>query len=257
MKRFILDSGPDKNGFIRLKEKNFHYLARVRRLSVGESFPALTPEGIKVIVKICSTDNNVLKGLCSEEIETEEKPSYPLLILLQALPKGDKMDTIVRQAAEGGITEIVPFKSQNSVSKIKLQEKFSRWQRIIKEARQQSGSSVATTIRAPMTIEELFDYWEKLKNEYPKTLGLFFHQLPLEKKSLHSYLDIRPHLAALVIGPEGGFSDIEAVKFLEAGFKPITMGDFVLRTETAALYAAAAVKIILLENESWQLKKNL
>jgi 16S rRNA (uracil1498-N3)-methyltransferase len=59
----------------------------------------------------------------------------------------------------------------------------------------------------------------------------------------------------MVIGPEGGFSDKEVSLFLENGFKVLTIGDTVLRTETAALYCAAAIRILLLEKDSWKLKQ--
>ena len=87
----------------------------------------------------------------------------------------------------------------------------------------------------------------------PGTLGLLFHHLPLENKSLHGYLGkCTPEMVALAVGPEGGFSSAEAGRFIAAGFKPFTIGDTILRTETAALYAAAAVRILLLERDSWE-----
>jgi 16S rRNA (uracil1498-N3)-methyltransferase len=107
-----------------------------------------------------------------------------------------------------------------------------------------------------MTISELFEYWEKMKKN---ALGLLFlHPHPgkgLEQKSLHSYLDSVPKIVAFTVGPEGGFSDKEVSLFVENGFKPFTIGETVLRTETAALYCAAAIKILLLEKNSWELKQ--
>jgi 16S rRNA (uracil1498-N3)-methyltransferase len=185
----------------------------------------------------------------------------PKIVLLQALPKGEKMDLIVRQAAEGGITEIVPFLSDFSVAKTKASsQKFSRWERIIKEARQQSGSKIATKISEILTKEELFTYWGKLKENGAlaaklPALGLLFHHQGLAQNSLHSYLDSNPGVVALAIGPEGGFSEAETPVFMENGFKPFTIGDTVLRTETAALYCSAAVRILLLERNSWVLKQ--
>jgi 16S rRNA (uracil1498-N3)-methyltransferase len=150
----------------------------------------------------------------------------------------------------------VPFVSEFSVVKnIKsMGHKFARWERIIKEARQQSGSLEQTVIRQPLSIDELFAFWEELKTQNTRALGLLFHHLPLEKGSLHGYLEKKPEITALAVGPEGGFSDSEARRFLDAGFKPVTIGETILRTETAALYAQAAVRIILLERDSWEMK---
>jgi 16S rRNA (uracil1498-N3)-methyltransferase len=163
------------------------------------------------------------------------------------------MDLIVRQAAEGGVAEIVPFVSEHSVPRFGggAGNRLGRWERIVKEARQQSGSRTATTVRPPLDRGELFAYWEDLKGRRPKALGLLFHQSPLEQASLHSYLSINPEIVVLVIGPEGGFSPAEVSRFLAAGFKPLTIGDTVLRTETAALYGSAAIRIILLESDWW------
>ena len=263
MKQFILNNEPDKNGQVRLENSDYRYLVRVRRLAPREYFHALLPGGGEVLVRVCSVDNNVLVGeiVRSVHAEAASKRSMPPIILFQALPKGEKMDLIVRQAAEGGLAEIVPFASEFSAVKIEKPEtdtgkwqKFSRWERIIKEARQQSGSATATIVRQPMSMDSLFAYWEQIKEEQPEVLGLFFHHLPLANESLHGYLSKRFGMVVLAIGPEGGFSSNETERFLTAGFKPFTIGDTILRTETAALYMAAAVRILLLEKDSWKLK---
>ena len=274
MKQFILGKEPDRDNIVRLEGNDYRYLVRVRRFAAGEFFPALLPNGEETQVEILSIDRGVLTGKCSvpsmpetgmEAASTTAK--LPQIILFQALPKGDKMDLIVRQAAESGITEIVPFTSEFSIAKTGVRgQKFSRWERIVREARQQSGSKTATSIHERLTKDELFEYWTKLKET--GALGLLFHHQEanlspsgpveiqgLEKESLHSYLDSVPRIVALAIGPEGGFSDTEVSLFLENGFKPVKIGDTVLRTETAALYCAAAVKILLLERDSWELKQ--
>jgi 16S rRNA (uracil1498-N3)-methyltransferase len=168
------------------------------------------------------------------------------------------MDLIVRQAAEGGLAEVVPFASEHTVPRPGAGEsgggpenRVRRWEKIIREARQQSGSPTDTRIRPPLSPDGLFAYWEELRGRAPGILGLLFHQTPLEQASLHGYLSREPEIVVLAIGPEGGFSPGEVSRFLGAGFQPLTIGDTVLRTETAALYGAAAVRIILLENTSW------
>jgi 16S rRNA (uracil1498-N3)-methyltransferase len=255
VKQFILENEPDRD-IVRLEGKDYRYLVRVRRLAAGENFPALLPNGKETLVQILSINNNVLTGKCVAPEGLNLNEQTPTIILFQALPKSDKMDLIVRQAAEGGIAEIVPFISEFSTVKKSTEksgEKFSRWERIIKEARQQSGSKTATSIREPLTINELFEYWKKRKDS--GSLGLLFHHQGIAQESLHSYLNNNPALVALAVGPEGGFSDKEVSLFLENGFKPFTIGETVLRTETAALYCAAVIKILLLEKDSWELKQ--
>jgi 16S rRNA (uracil1498-N3)-methyltransferase len=286
MKQFLLPVSPAPDGSVQLKGKDYHYLVRVRRLGVGDSFPALAPardtgsgrNGGKVLVEVLSVDGGMLIGRClpmeaaGSEMVLEaagkspgESPgptrkavaaeSSPPILLFQALPKGTRMDLIVRQAAETGIAGIVPFAAERSVPKLRDRDgKFERWERIIREARQQSGSAAPTSLSGPLSMEGLLSYWETLKSRCSRPLGILFHQdpvSPLEKVILHDYLGKVPDVVALVIGPEGGFSPAEVSRFLEAGFKPFKLGDAVLRTETAALYGAAAVRIILLENTSW------
>ncbi|MDR1837816.1 MAG: 16S rRNA (uracil(1498)-N(3))-methyltransferase [Treponema sp.] len=260
MKQFILANEP-VDDTVRLEGGDFRYLVRVRRLAVGEFFPALLPNGAETLVQVLSIGGGVLTGKCLPNNEAAPVPpetQIPPIVLFQAMPKGEKMDLIVRQAAEGGITEIVPFVSEFSAAKGKTGgQKYSRWERIIKEARQQSGSKIATSIRPPLAKDELFDYWKELKEA--GAIGLLFHHpvrsQGLEQNSLHSYLNSIPQTLALAIGPEGGFSDNEVSLFLENGFKPLTIGDTILRTETAALYCAAAVRILLLEKNWWELKQ--
>jgi 16S rRNA (uracil1498-N3)-methyltransferase len=254
MKRFILNQAPGSDGKIRLSGEDYHYLVRVRRLAPGEIFPALLPGGGETLVQVLSVEGGVLTGLCGAEKPGAGSPGLPPIFLFQALPKAGKMDLIVRQAAEGGLTEIVPFSSEYSIPRLSDEgqgNRLRRWEKIIREARQQSGSSVATTVKPPVTLAGLLDYWETLKSRTGKALGLLFHQCPLEQASLHGYLSGDPEIVVLAIGPEGGFSPGEVSRFLEAGFKPLTIGDTVLRTETAALYGAAAIRIILLESASW------
>ena len=244
---------------MRLGGDAYRYLVRVRRLAPGECFPALLPGGAEATVRVVSVNGSVLVG----EVFRGEKPrppgTLPPIILLQALPKGDKMDLIARQAAEGAIDEIVPFVSEFSVARARGDggQRLSRWQRIIREARQQSGSAVATAIRQPVSMDGLFAYWEQAKARWPGALGLLFHHQPLANGSLHGYLGKSlqanwPEAVAMAIGPEGGFSPAEARRFLDAGFMPSTIGDTVLRAETAALYAQAAVRVLLAERDSWE-----
>jgi len=277
VKQFILKNEPDKDNTVRLDGSDYHYLVRVRRLAVGEFFPALLPNGEETQIQILSIDGDSLTGKCQQNAKAGAVHSndchrvvsspcevYHKIILFQALPKADKMDLIVRQAAEGGIAEIIPFVSEFSIAKTKADsQKYTRWERIIKEARQQCGSKTATTLHNPLTMNELFNYWNEVKEKNTQdagVLGLIFHHQvitdsPLAHNSLHGYLNSNPGVITLVIGPEGGFSEAEVSLFMGNGFNPIMIGDTVLRTETAALYCAAAIRVLLLEKDSWELKR--
>jgi 16S rRNA (uracil1498-N3)-methyltransferase len=177
LKQFVLNSKPDKNGQLRFEGGDYRYLARGRRLAPGEYFPALLPDAAdSVSVRVLSVDKHVLIGEISEEkpvntISSVSGNKLPPIILFQSLPKGEKMDLIVRQAAEGGLSQIVPFMSEFSAVKNIGSLKFTRWERIIKEARQQSGSTAATVIRQPLSIDGIFAFWEEIKTQNPGALG--------------------------------------------------------------------------------------
>ncbi|MDR0376966.1 MAG: 16S rRNA (uracil(1498)-N(3))-methyltransferase [Spirochaetaceae bacterium] len=260
MKQFILPGMPDSGGRVCITGRDFHYLVHVKRLRPGAVLNALLPSGEPVKVRIvsmtegCLTGERLLPQAAGPE-ETGREPqgsSLPPLILFQGLPKGAKMDRIICQAAEGGVTEIAPFISAYSVSRPDDSGgRLERWRRIIREARQQSGSGTATRVRAAAAFDELLEYWEELKRKYERPVGLLFHQTPLEQGSFHEYLNNHPDLVVLAVGPEGGFSPEEVSRCMSAGFKPLTMGETVLRTETAALYAQAAIRIILVESALW------
>jgi 16S rRNA (uracil1498-N3)-methyltransferase len=205
--------------------------------------------------------DGILIGEC-ESAFPKQAPQGPLIVLYQGLPRGSRMDLIVRQAAEGALAEIVPFESEYSALKagVLSGERRERWERIIREARQQSGSPVATALRPLRGMEELLDHWEEARKRHPGAVGLLFHQEPLppagalEQSGFHGYLGGNPGFVALAVGPEGGFSPEEVSRFLAAGFKALTMGNTILRTETAALYAAAVTRMLLLESQAWTLK---
>jgi len=268
MKRFILPVSPDPDGMVRLYKDDFHYLARVRRLKPGMWFDAFSPGGKEMRLRVLSTEDSTLTGMCIENVEKTQARNLPPIVLFQGIAKGTKMDLIIRQAAEGAVSIVVPFESEYSTVRlskdasgmnsreINSREKNSagkskRWERIIREARQQSGSAVDTKIMPSCDLNSMLTIWESLKKDYTKPLGILLHHEALENGTFHNYLVNYPDLVALAVGPEGGFSPKELPFLLAAGFKPIFMGNTVLRTETAALYGTAAIRIILLESETW------
>jgi 16S rRNA (uracil1498-N3)-methyltransferase len=267
LKKFILSSAPDSEGILRIRGKDFHYLVRVRRLGPGDVFNALYPEGMETELTVLSVRDGVLTVQCGGKYESPHPSFLPPIYLFQALPKGNKMDLIVRQAAESGVSRILPFVSEYSQAKIKTSrnsksmelgaDKISRWEKIIREARQQSGSPVPTTVKAPSQLDTLLDYWKELKNEKNSGVGILLHQEPLAQGTFHDYLSNNPEFVVLAVGPEGGFSSPEAAQFMAAGFKSLQMGQTILRTETAALYGIAAIGIILLESAAWVPKNHL
>ncbi|MDC7126355.1 MAG: RsmE family RNA methyltransferase [Spirochaetales bacterium] len=251
MRQFVLPREMPGGGQIRIEDADSKYILKVLRLNKGDTFPAVDKQGKRYHLKITDTGSNYFTADCSET-EEHKNEELPSIILIQCLPKGKKLETIVRQAVEGGVSKIIPVQSENSVAVIKEDrnsKKTERLEKIAQEAAQQSGNSGVPEITAPIKMKDL---QMVLESQNIDGVKLFFHQDRLAKKSLHRYLSSKAKTVCILIGPEGGFSPNEVNLLIASGFLPVYLGGNVLRTETAAIYALGAVKTILLEREEWK-----
>jgi 16S rRNA (uracil1498-N3)-methyltransferase len=133
-------------------------------------------------------------------------------------------------------------------SQVRPEEKDARVPRLRKVAReavQQSGAPRLPEIEEPRSLASI------AKSAEDWGTALFFHERPLGGAALHQLLAGTLRSVAILIGPEGGLSEAEAVLLEGAGFHPVYLGGSVLRVETAALYALGAVKTILQERDAW------
>ena len=254
MKQFILPASFDGTSSVLLDEKDTHYLRNVLRVKVGAELKCTAADGRvwRGIVSRFGDDGCTLelfpagtdaeKDACAGSQKTQ-------VVLYQSLIKGKNMDLIIRQAVEAGVAAVVPVETEYSQIRLKdfKNEKPERWQRIIKEAMQQSGTSIHTTVENMIKVDDI----PPVSSE---EAALFFHQSLMDRKSIHQHLDGHFKKVSLFIGPEGGLSrkDIEILE--SKGFKPVYLGENILRAETAALYATAIVKNLILEKETWQAK---
>jgi len=156
------------------------------------------------------------------------------ITLAQAIPKGKKMDTIVKSAAELGADMIIPFHAVRSVSHIvdeKNPLKQTRWQKIAHEAARASHSAYITE------VTKILSFPDMLSRCSPKALKLIFW----EEESRKTIKDVLTDDALeacrdffIVVGPEGGFSKDEIEKTKEVGFFSVSLGKQILKVETAA-----------------------
>ncbi|MBN2657508.1 MAG: 16S rRNA (uracil(1498)-N(3))-methyltransferase [Spirochaetales bacterium] len=250
MRQFILPDEFDGRPDLSLTGENFHYLCRVLRKKEGDSFPGLDKDGSRwtIVIKAIN-ESSCLLGISPDSYF---KGNTPEITLVQCLPKGKKMELVIRQAVESGVSRIIPVESDHAVPRFENDrdrlKKKERWEKIAIEAMQQSGSLIVPAINRPVKMDLVPSFMEG------NSLGLFCHQERIDHNSLHQYLNETPHKVFIVIGPEGGLSDREVSILRKDNFKPVYLGDNILRTETAALYATAAVKVLLLEKETWSLK---
>lgn len=161
MKQFVIDSASVCGEKAVIRGKDFHYLVHVRRCRVGSRFLVVDETGrrYEASVTVISPDECVLTLTAVESVPTEEKPAAEL-ILIQCLPKAKKMDLIVRQAVEAAVCRVVPAVSRYCISRPDARaavEKVRRWQLIAREAIQQSGSAVGTTVDGIVSLETAAD----------------------------------------------------------------------------------------------------
>ncbi len=246
MKQLVLPAEARSGNQVELRGKDYHYLVRVRRVEIGEQLQAL--EGTqrwRLEVTAITADRIALQVVGSAPPENARGSR---IVLFPFLLKARKLDDVVRQACEAGISAIVPIEGDHCIAKSDEEngaKKALRWASIAKEAAQQSGNSRVCDVHTPIPSRSLTARWN---GAGPL---LFFHQEPLDKGSLHRYLFPRPETVGLIIGPEGGLSESEVATFQSQGALPVWLGPFVLRAETASVYAIAAVNTILQETQEW------
>jgi 16S rRNA (uracil1498-N3)-methyltransferase len=260
MRRVVLEGDlAGKHRYTFDKDSSRH-LAKVLRLGVGESFAAIDGAGNVFDCVILDASPKALVAALSPATPDPAPvlaPQIPRIALVQALPKGQKFEIILRQAVEIGVSDVFPLQTRKCVAREKddseKKSKLDRRRKIVKEALQQSGSGTQTKIHPSADIECL---QKLLKDEGygpEEALYLLFHELPLAQAGLHEYCAQASGSVVVLIGPEGGFDPRETETLMALGFKPVHIHGTILRTETAAIFALAAVKTLLLERKTWSL----
>ncbi|MGD9788560.1 MAG: 16S rRNA (uracil(1498)-N(3))-methyltransferase, partial [Sulfuricellaceae bacterium] len=169
----------------------------------------------------------------------ERDSESPLEVrLAQAVSAGDKMDFTLQKAVELGIRAIQPLLAERCVVKLvgeRAEKRAQHWQGVVVAACEQSGRNVVPAVAPLLTLPN----WLGAQDE--TGLGLLLS--PFAERSLS---DLPPPAGpvTLLIGPEGGFSDNEVKMAASRGFIPVRLGARVLRTETAALAALAAMQAL-------------
>lgn len=218
---------------------------RVLRLREGDTLDAVDQGGARFAMRIVG----VRREECDVEVAPaaaagSPRPSPVRLTLLQCLPKGRKIDLIVRQATESGVARIVLLVSEHVVARPGEDDgRVQRLRRVAREALQQSGTPLPQ-IEGPRPFASI----EGASWGTP----LLFHEKPVDGVSLHALLAHGPREVSLLVGPEGGLSEEEVARARAAGFHPVHFATGVLRVETAATYALGAVQTILQERDAWR-----
>lgn len=224
-----------------------HHL-RVRRIEVGEVFPIFDGKGHVAQAKLLLLSNKSGEAELSDiRLDTHRESAYAIT-LAQGLAGGDKMDWVLEKAIETGAQCIAPLQCERSVIKLsrpsdadRAQKRLLHWQGIVQAACEQCDRTVLATVEPIQTFES---YLQK-----PQKAKLKLLLSPDADKSLSSVLMHSPAQdVILMIGPEGGHSPEEEALARAAGYEMVSLGDRVLRTETAGIVAITAIHTI------WDLK---
>jgi len=223
---------------IPLAKHQAHYLRRVLRLKVGDSVVLFNGTGDEhqATLKNLDSDRPALQIIGT--LAPLPEPSLELS-LIQALVKTDAMDMIVQKATELGVRTLIPVSTEFSVVKLdreRAARRVAHWQKIAQSACEQSGRHRPPTICSPQLLAA------GLTEIAAQHVKLVLH--PDSAQPLHavSMPTTPPAGVAILIGPEGGFSDGDLQQADDAGFEKLALGPRVLRAETAAVAACALVQ---------------
>lgn len=210
-----------------LTQSASNHLAKVLRLTQGHPLILFNGDGHNYQAEIASINKLVTVNIINAEINPSESPIK--IHLGQVISRGDKMDFTIQKAIELGAAEITPLTSDRCNVKLDNQrqaKKIQHWQGVIESACEQSNRSVVPTCNTMTNISLWIEQLNvDLKIILEPTGATAFSQLPTDGIKT----------VAVLIGPEGGFSEPEIQLAIKYGFHPLVLGPRVLRTETAGL----------------------
>ena len=214
------------------------HLTRVLRLGPGELLRAVDGRGMEYTVRLETISPRGAAGIILARFPgSTESPCA--ITLAQGVPKGEKMEWIVKAVTELGVSRIVPLLTERCVLRLepgRWRERARRWQRVAKEAAKQCGRAVIPPVEPPRPLTEFL-------NERP-TADLAICLWEGEVRGLGEILRVKPTAissAVLVVGPEGGLTPGEVDASRDRGFESASLGPRILRAETAG---PAAVSIL-------------
>jgi len=235
--RFYLDQPLSQGLEIQLDKPASHHLAHVLRAGVGDSVELFNGDGYGYLAHVLESGKRCRVAIQQVTNNTCESPMASALV--QAISRGDRMDTSIQKAAELGVNEVQPVYSRHAISPLdasRSTRKMTHWQHILISACEQSGRCRIPQLQAPLTLRE---YLQALPAAAPGNLRCVLTPdaaMPLPAKT------VPVTQAMLLVGPESGLDIDEVEMAKQAGFEPLRLGPRVLRTETAGPAALAILQ---------------
>ena len=254
--RFFHNEELQANTDLQLSKKASHHLVTVMRTKENDKIELFNGDGYNYEAIVANTGQRVqgkrAELLIKDRVESNTE-SLLKLILVQAISRGDRMDTSIRQAVELGVSQIQPIYSRHSIKPLddqRLAKKMEHWQNIIVSACEQSGRTKIPQLAAPQPISA----WLQMNSEQRKTTPadspaarIDYILSPLAEDTLAAHLSAQtqaPGQCALIIGPESGFDEDEINTAITSRVQSVQFGNRILRTETAGPACIAVIQSI-------------
>lgn len=232
--RFYLPLELKTGATLTLDQDNAHYLRTVLRLQKGACVSVFNGNGAEYPAKVIEATRTQFVIRLETPFEVERESALHTHLGL-GISRGERMDLAVQKAVELGVNAITPLFTERCVVQLdeaRKQQRRQHWQKVALSACEQSGRNRIPDLREPQAIAK----W------IPAQQGLRLFLDPRNGKRLHELTQATE--VTLLSGPEGGFSEAERQLALDAGFTALCLGPRILRTETAALAALAAVQTL-------------
>lgn len=220
---------------ISLDEQAFQHLVRVLRMTDGDSLVLFNGDGRALEGTLCDVGKKQAAVLLGDCI-AEDAATPVALHLGQVISKGDRMDFTIQKATELGVSSITPLWSERCDVRLKgerMDKKLEHWRKVAISACEQSGRNRIPDILEPMAMTD----WAPTVSTEQRLILHPHNQQPLDTSA-------KPGSVTLLVGPEGGFSEIEVEQAQRSGFIGLLLGPRILRTETAALAALSVLQYL-------------
>ncbi len=234
MQRYFCNS--NNNEFILSKEDSYH-ITKVMRYGIGTKIEVVSNE-VLYLAEITSISPLVMAKKLDKITNSINKLN---ITIAQSLVKEQKMDYILQKGTELGASEFIPVITERSIVKLNDKEakKMDRWNTIVKEASEQSKRLDIPKVLNPCNIKEL------AKSDYDYKILCSVNEVSKSIKTVLSNISISDRIL-VVVGPEGGFTNDEEQELINNGFISVSLGDRVLRTETASLFVLSIINYIFM-----------
>lgn len=239
MARFFVDTADVQENTIYIRSKeDIKHISKVLRLKEGDKLEISDSFKWEYEAQIEFIEQDIIELSVLGKQEFEREPEVRVT-LFQGIPKQAKMETIVQKCVELGVDRIIPVFMDRTVvtDKGNFNKKIDRWQKVSAEAVKQCRRGLIPEVSEPVKTAEMLEMmksFDMILFPYESETGRTI------KDSLRG-LESKPASIAMVIGPEGGFSDKEADALKEIGADCVSLGKTILRTETAGMAALAMV----------------